>query len=438
MQDMITSWDLSDKAVILGSVVSAALIFAREYTPAAIIVWICSAVSLFNIFFWPPAVSFRLHWRGALLYTINFIATILLALVVADSSHISHNELVTLAVIMIVIAAVTLPLYILFPKPSASKLLGPHKLIGTTSLVLTLDPSYKDQPDNKDISFDKYNSTVSVQLWFPLKPSNTVIGTLLDFVTPRSLLWTSGCPQNQYAESELLLKNISKNYGLPWGIMGHLSVARSNSIWQDNLDRIPQLDTTDGGQRCKYPIAIYSHGMYGWRTLHTSLCESLASLGFIVIACDHAPDCMVSRPVKTFPTDHVPFDFHVPEELKGGITERSFYTTGFNRRIRDLTGILDYVTKGRMERQFPQLQDRVMYDHICLWGHSFGGGSVLGTAAKDDRVSRVAALDGWIYPLPDKLRKKGIHQASILNITSELWEFGKVRFIHFLEEYLIF
>ncbi len=52
--------------------------------------------------------------------------------------------------------------------------------------------------------------------------------------------------------------------------------------------------------------------MYGWRQCHHSACELLASHGFIVLAVDHAPDCMVARPVGQG-KESVPFNHRTDE-----------------------------------------------------------------------------------------------------------------------------
>lgn len=422
-------WDVSDRLILTSVFVSGCLLVSGRsfYLSGGVIAWISTVLALRNVFWCAPTLCFGIHWRAFVLYTISVAASIVLAVAVSRDGDIANNsDLKGLGLVMMIISVLSVPLYVLFPRPSATPVLGPFKKIGTASFVLDLDPSYKNRPENEKVRFDKYNSVLPVQVWFPMAPkTNSFLDFCETWLTQRSLLWTSGCPKSEYVESSILLQNIAKNYHLPAAITGHLSLARTNSLWQDDLTRI-----LGDSQASRFPIAIYSHGMYGWRQLHTSLCESLASLGFVVLACDHAPDCMISRPVNAPPSAFVPFDFDVPEELAGGLKERGFYTSGFQRRVRDIQSLLDHITEGGLEQRYPSLKSRLQLDHICLWGHSFGGGTVMSVACKDSRITRVATLDGWMYPMPDELRKQGVQKACILNLTSQLWQYGPVRYFN--------
>lgn len=424
-------WDFSDRVVITGTLVSGCLVYAESFVAAGIIVWISVALVLRSIFLTAPAVRIGLHWRACVLYFITISAAIVLAIRISHPDMLRLDGMLAMGIIMIILSLLSIPLYVFFPRPAATEPVGPYKLIGSTSFIFNLDPKYKNLPENAGITFDRYNTTLPVQVWFPMEPAQSTWGRIWEeWVSARSVLWTSGCPGEEYSESSMLLHHIASNYRLPHAITGHLSLARTNSLWQKDMSRIlhhlPSFTDSKGSTSThRFPIAIYSHGMYGWRQIHTSLCESLASLGFIVIACDHAPDGMVSRPINGTPADCVPFDFHVPAGAEG-MKEREFYCMGFQRRVRDMTGLLDHITSGAMETRFPSLKDKLSYDHICLWGHSFGGGTVMSTTCKDSRPARVATLDGWMYPMPDSLRKRGIQRASILNLTSHLWEFGGV------------
>lgn len=423
-----------DKITALLLIASAGLVFSDILFPAAILAWITTFLTCLSVAFAPSWAS-NMHWRVLFLYIMSVTASTVIPVSLFSNQYVDGDGMVALACLMIVSALLALLLLSVFPKPSPSRLLGPYKLVGTTSFVLHLDKNFMDNEENKHKILDKVNDSLPVQVWFPMQShSNPILNIIERFCSLRAILWTSGCPKEEYAESVLLLDNIAKNYGLPSAITRHLSLARTNSLWQNNLDRLLVVEqaTELGGagknENCHFPIAIYSHGMYGWRTLHTSLCESLASLGFIVLACDHAPDCMVSRPIHEVNDKHVAFDFHVPDSNDDQVG-RQFYSSGLQRRVRDMTELLDHIVSGAFERRYPILQNRLNYDHICMWGHSFGGGTICGTICQENvpSVARVAALDSWMYPIPDDLRRKGKKQGTeLLNISSNLWEFGKV------------
>jgi pimeloyl-ACP methyl ester carboxylesterase len=78
------------------------------------------------------------------------------------------------------------------------------------------------------------------------------------------------------------------------------------------------------------------------------------------------------------------------------------------------------------------LANRLDLSHLNLWGHSFGGATVTSYCCKHPESDqnkeevKAIALDGWMYPIPDHIQSRGIQSASLLNLTSELWPFGKV------------
>lgn len=441
--------DFLDRIAVLLSIVCAGLIFAESYFVAAIVSWIQTAITIPLALFRSPAIKLNIHWRVLFLYLMNVVSTILLAIKYAESGTVIRGGLIALACLKIITSIVSALFLFLFPLPGNLALVGPYPFIGTTSFNLTLDPTYRDQPEYKNDVFDKYNTILPLQCWFPLKPSGNPMFHLFDwFFGRKTMLWTSGHPTQEYEESVLLLNNVAKNYGLPVAITRHLSLARTKSTWQEDLSHIatPENSSTSSTSSVsqlqvtkKMPIAIYVHGMYGWRQLHTSLAERLASAGFLVLAGDHAPDCMVSRPIKQTNTnskepqeESQPFDFHVPDGTDAS-AERAFYTSGFCRRLRDIKELVDEITSGRLEARYPQLQGKLDYNHICLWGHSFGGGTVTAFACRDNRPVRIAALDGWLYPIPDRIRRRGLGaQTQALNISCTLWKFAKVKIFIFI------
>ena len=40
---------------------------------------------------------------------------------------------------------------------------------------------------------------------------------------------------------------------------------------------------------------------------------------------------------------------------------------------------------------------------LIVNGHSFGGGTVIGVAARDKRIKACIALDPWLYPYENEL-----------------------------------
>jgi hypothetical protein len=100
-----------------------------------------------------------------------------------------------------------------------------------------------------------------------------------------------------------------------------------------------------------------------------------------------------------------------------------------NRRVNDLTHFLNFLeNKGenKIDKLYPHLQNKLDVKNISLWGHSFGGGTISTLCCRDDRAINVVSLDGWLYSMPNKDRTNGFLKSTLLNISSELWDIGKV------------
>jgi len=131
----------------------------------------------------------------------------------------------------------------------------------------------------------------------------------------------------------------------------------------------------------KFSVAIFSHGLYGWRQINHSTCENLASHGYIVFACDHSPDGTLTRPfVRDDDNDdssssYTSFDYFC-DMKQFSIEERTFYRNGMNRRVYDLRYLIDYIKSDKFYQLYPELKHRLNHQIIHLWGHSYGGGTI--------------------------------------------------------------
>eukprot|EP01034_Spumella_vulgaris_P025471 gene25471-31937_t len=322
-----------------------------------------------------------------------------------------------MAYVVLVICVLTAPVHFLFPVPAARSLPGRFKLIGTTSFdipLVDLEAQNSSISQRSPVSSDRKPVSVGDG------PENIFTAFYQTHLRGRALLWTSGNPRTEYQESDELLKQVAINYKLPDLILHHLSLSQTNSIFQRDFSGMSH------SRNSGFPVAIYSHGMYGWRQCHHSACEALASHGFLVFAVDHAPDCMLSRPAGDL-RGSVKFDYTIDETF-GTKRERDFYTQGFDRRSNDIVALLDFILSPALGRRFPDVANKIDFDRVNLWGHSFGGGTVSTVCCRDDRVNNAVVLDGWLYPMPDADRQSGFKSASLLNISSDLWPYAKYQF----------
>jgi hypothetical protein len=233
-------------------------------------------------------------------------------------------------------------------------------------------------------------------------------------------LWTSGESRYQLEESLLLLEKLANLNHIPVFALRHLALVRTNSTFKQI-----QRSEFDGN---KLPVAIYSHGLYGWRQIHTNACEKLASQGYIVFSMDHIPDCTLSRPyLNSYKS--TPFNFFPPKDCSLQ-EDRQFYMVGCNRRVNQVLRLIDYLelSSTKVDSIFYDLLD---INKLVLWGHSYGACTMASVASRDSRPKAVVLLDSWMYPFPDINRIEGA-RIPILMLSSQLWPFGKYQVVSYL------
>jgi predicted dienelactone hydrolase len=274
-----------------------------------------------------------------------------------------------------------------YPAPT-----GPYS-VGTTVLYLE-DPNraetYGDDPEAQ--------REIAVQIWYPME---TVQGTLNWGYAP--VILTAG----QYADI------FAQEFGLPPLMMSHVGLLQSHSYLRD----APQLVADD---ESTYPVIIGSHGWRGFRALHTSQFEALASHGYIAVGIDHTYGAM-----STVLQDGraVPYD---PNALPDGIPDDEYNANGarlqdvfegdialvvaeLERLNTDLGGVGDGGLRGRLD-----------LERIGLFGHSTGGGAVVQFCQSDERCKAGMGMDPWVEPLtPDQI-EEGVSQP-FLFMRSEPW-----------------
>lgn len=398
--------DVDARIGLLLSLATAACLIAQEHTATHILSWLTLAVTFWSVFITAPCLRLDVHWRSLAIYLLNLVLAALSVVDAASDTKIFlFSFCVGYGITMVVVALLTAVVYYYLPVPSPCKLTGQFKEVGTYSFVVSGEPG-------------SASGDITVQCWFPLGAKQSEI-----VLKRKALIWTSGHPQYQAKESMDLLDALAAtNKWMPSFGVKHLATMRTNSLWQESFTHIAP--PAAGG---KYPIAVYSHGMWGWRQIHHSACENLASHGFVVLACDHTPDSMCSRPFKGKATR---FDFHTPAGLEPA-EERKFFQGGMERRVAQLTLLVTHLESEAFASKHPSLRDRLDFDNLHMWGHSYGGGTIASLCCRKDspvRVKSAVMLDGWMYPVPDQDRRSGFQSTAMLKLSAERWPYGKVGF----------
>jgi len=220
--------------------------------------------------------------------------------------------------------------------------------------------------------------------------------------------------------TEQLIKHFSRSLGIKYLnlIMSHLHLINTNSI--SHLPLHPDFLIAQN----RRPIVVFSPGLYGFPEIYTSICELLASKGFVVVAVRHTDGSSVFLNHK----GSVIYDFLPPPT--GAETE--FRKKQLQTRVDDIQETLKYISMGEVKEQM-----------VVLLGHSFGGGTVAEATRLISNAVAGIALDAWMEPfgLTGEEMKSGwdwkhMKSKRFLFLNSELWQWeSNLAKIHLIQRY---
>lgn len=205
----------------------------------------------------------------------------------------------------------------------------------------------------------------------------------------------------------------------------------------------------------KYPIVIFSHGLYGWRTSYSGICLELASHGFVVAALEHRDysasasfyqkkarmsaygpspgsnlgdlDDILSTPQYGFddvldanwePTPRQqeigPFSYSKEWMFYKPVTEEtelSFRNQQLRHRVNECIetfDMLENLNRGKLvlnilDTNFNSIQfkDQLNIKKAFMIGHSFGGATTILCLASEVRFRAGILLDPWMFPFQE-------------------------------------
>ena len=396
-------FDIAIKVSILLYIISSLVLFSSKKTYSPFIIhWIATFFLCYHITFTVSLTSKLIsYWRIILLLIYGIITSSYISRQFYLGIDLHFSSRIAIGVIGIIISLFTYFIILLLPTPSATKLYGKFQYIGTSSFNITKSDDH---------------SEMTVQCWYPKAIDDT---NYFDFLFLRkALLWTSGDPNYESIEISQLIEQLSKLNKIPLIAFQQLGIARTNSYFSKEIKLI-----NFGTQ--KFPVVIYSHGLYGWRQIHHTACEQLASFGFIVFAVDHFPDATITRIYQSL--ESKPFEYHAPPHHDHTEEYRDYYNNGCDRRNQNIIDLIDYL-QTNFELKHLNNQNLLNLNEFYLFGHSYGGATVACAACRDDRIAGVVLLDGWLTALRDKDRLNG-SKAPILILSSELWPTSPVSFL---------
>ncbi|MFR0355561.1 alpha/beta hydrolase family protein [Streptomyces sediminimaris] len=140
-----------------------------------------------------------------------------------------------------------------------------------------------------------------------------------------------------------------------------------------------------------FPVLLYSPGAGDPRTLGTTLCDDLASRGYVVVAVDHTYDASaVEFPGGRVESSVLPAEYDRAYPDPGRIT--ALLRKAITVRVADTRFVLD-----RLPRALPRaLCDTPDFDRLGMFGQSAGGFTAMQTMHDDPRIAAAADLDGLL------------------------------------------
>jgi hypothetical protein len=262
---------------VASSILAAPL---RHQGAASCAVWAVSGVALYAL------SRKRLVWQGV---PAAVASLLLLALHLSTpTSHggSPHPPLPWSAILLLLLSGALLPLLtaaalLLFPPMPIPALRGPYKTVGCVGdvWVRALPPSLaRTQVGGATLGRTR---RCPVQIFYPSSADEPAFES-------RALLWTTGGSNAAAQLRDLLTDFCVRLVGLPavfgWLPLSHLAHARARYVHAAPLS----------ADRERWPVILYSHGLFGWKSYSASSCSELASRGYIVVAVDHVGDSICS------------------------------------------------------------------------------------------------------------------------------------------------
>lgn len=278
--------------------------------------------------------------------------------------------------------AILLPF--LVPIPELPEPTGPFP-VGTTSFFW-VDESREEYYADTDSSPKRQ---IMVQAWYPAAP----------YPEAPTAPYLQGLP--------LIAESLARRYNLTPFLFSYIDLMRTHAY----------LDAPLAEDEPGYPVLVFSHGWFGFRSQSTYLMEELASQGYIIFSVDHTYGALAT----VFPDGEVVLSNS--EALPHGVPDaqyiRAIQKLG-DTWVGDLRFVLDQVERLNSGELASPFEGQLDLSRLGIFGHSTGGGAAVEACWLDERCQAGLAMDAWLEPYSSKMAQEGLVKP-FLFLESENW-----------------
>ena len=229
---------------------------------------------------------------------------------------------------------------------------GPYA-VGVTTIYLT-------DPDRWEMWGLRYR-TLPLEIWYPSTGNGGTVNGLPDMI------------------------GALPDWGLP--VLQAVYGDKFEELWSIQTSALRDAEWAPSNE--PYPVLLFSHGLTAIRFQNYTMCEHLASHGFVVVAPDHYGNAVF---------------VNLPEEAVIFFNPLTFVTSAFDRPS-DVKFIYDELQNMTMEDQ-DFWQPRLDLSRFAVFGHSYGGFTCLEVGPWNDFVQAIAPINpAWIDWYPPNFSK---------------------------------
>lgn len=171
----------------------------------------------------------------------------------------------------------------------------------------------------------------------------------------------------------------------------------------------------------KFPVLLFSHGLFGTLDVYKTFCGGMASCGYVVVATEHEDGSAL------FARDATGAVVPYQGPPKGNKYERdvvvNFRRKYIEKRTDELVAVQQAILKGQATTDNSALVQAILKqantEEFFLAGHSFGSAASLTAVSKLVGIKACMLLDLWSFPVSREIEEKGIHTCPTMYINSE-------------------